>query len=72
MENKFWVLEYGRDCDGCETRGTVYGFSNHEEAEQCLERCVEWSDGMQYQLTGSIDDLKEYCYEHQLTITDVQ
>jgi len=67
---KYWVLEYGRDCDGCWTRGKVYGFSDHDEAEQYLEGCVDWSDGLQYELTESIKDLKEYCHEYQLNIED--
>jgi len=65
---KYWVLEYGSDCDGFYTRGNISAFSNLEDAEQCIERCVEWSDGMQYQLIDSMDELKEYCYEHQLNI----
>jgi len=63
---KFWVLEFGRDCDGFYTRGSVYPFSNYEEAEACLIESVESSDGMDYRLTDSASDLLEYCGEYHL------
>ena len=72
MENsrKFWVLEHGKDCDGFYTRGFVRAFTTYEEACLKHESSCEFSDGMQYQLTDSVDEVMEYCNEYELNLAD--
>jgi len=59
----YWVVEHGCDCDGSYTRGQVYPFDNEVEAIDCLEKEMEFSDGMKYELITSIKGLIEYCNE---------
>lgn len=65
--NKYFVLEYGKDCDGSYTSGRVAAFNNKKEAEEYLHDQVDGSDGMQYVLTSSLEVLDEYCEEYELS-----
>lgn len=60
---RFWVLEYGQDCDGMPTRGRIAPFFNEEEAEQYAQECAHGSDGMTYSVE-SIAEARRYCEEH--------
>lgn len=70
MENKViaraWVLEHGKDCDGCSTRGRVFTFSALEHAKECAYHESEWSDGMTYHVTEKWSNVVDYCNNHEL------
>ena len=59
----FYVLEYGKDCDGSETRGTITNFhhTEHKDAKEFYRECCESSDGMQYVLTKDLNEVRRYC-----------
>lgn len=65
MEKKIlathWVIAYGVDCDGFNS-GHVTAFANEKDAEDYLDNQIKWSDGLDYTLTDSWDEVEEYCY----------
>jgi hypothetical protein len=67
LENEatHWVLTHGRDCDGG-VRNQVMVFSNKLEADNTALEYSKWSDGLQYKVTDSFDEVKEYCLDYDL------
>lgn len=63
MNANFWVIATGTDCDGYNS-GLIIPFETNEEAEQYAWECNEWSDGIRYQVTSSLDILREYCNDY--------
>ena len=60
-----WVLTHGRDCDGG-TMNQVMAFSNKLDAESTALEYSKWSDGIQYKVTDSLNEVKEYCVDYYL------
>jgi len=67
---RVWVLEGGRDCDGCYTRGMVKACGNLLDAEVCLNDYNNWSDGNTYKLTEKWSDVIDYCNDHFMDYDD--
>lgn len=63
MDANYWVLGIGSDCDGY-NRGHITAFSDRDEANNYADSQNEWSDGIRYIVTKSIDVLKEYCDDY--------
>ena len=61
---RVWVLEDGRDCDGCYTRGMVKACGNLLDADICLNDCNDSSDGNIYKITEKWSDVVDYCNNH--------
>lgn len=64
-----WVLTYGRDCDGG-TKNQVMAFRNKLDAERTALKYSQWSDGIQYRVTDSLNEVKEYCLDYYLDFED--
>jgi hypothetical protein len=47
LDTMFFVVAYGRDCDGFNS-GHLYNFTDRSEAEELVHACNEGSDGLQY------------------------
>jgi hypothetical protein len=60
-----WVLTFGRDCDGG-TKNQVMVFRDKSEAESTALEFGKWSDGLQYKVTDSLNEVKEYCLDSDL------
>lgn len=56
----YWVLGFGMDCDGSD-KCRVVPFPNQQDAEKYAKIQNEWSDGVTYGVTRSIDTLRDYC-----------
>jgi hypothetical protein len=71
MENltTHWVLTFGRDCDGYNS-GRIYKFNNEQDAQDFAHNLNEGSDGLQYRVTDSLNELEEYCLEYDLNLND--
>lgn len=65
----YWVLGTGKDCDGCNS-GHVASFSNLDEAHEYADSQNEWSDGICYKVTSSLNLLREYCNDYNLSWVD--
>jgi len=65
MNTNFWVIATGKDCDGY-NRGCVTPFEFEQDAVEYSDKQNEWSDGMQYHVTSSIDVLKDYCNDYNM------
>lgn len=63
MDANFWVLATGLDCDGYNS-GNIIPFGRSEDAEQYAFECNEWSDGIKYVVTDSLDVLRDYCNDY--------
>ncbi len=59
-EALYWVLGYGYDCDGF-NRGEVESFATQSSACSRADDMNEWSDGIEYRVTGDIRELQRYC-----------
>jgi len=62
-----WVLTFGRDCDGYNS-GRIYKFNNEQDAQDFEQNLNEGSDGLQYRVTDSLNDVKEYCIDYDLDL----
>jgi|LauGreDrversion4_2_1035121.scaffolds.fasta_scaffold595700_2 hypothetical protein len=71
MENlaTHWVLTFGRDCDGFNS-GRIYKFCNEQDACDFAQDLNDGSDGLQYRVTQSFNELKEYSSDYDLDIND--
>lgn len=71
MENlaTHWILTLGMDCDGF-VKNQVMAFSNESEAYSTALDLSKWSDGLQYNVTNSLNDVKEYCIDFDLELKD--
>ena len=69
MENlaTHWVLSFGRDCDGG-VNHLVTAFSNESEAYDTALDLSRGSDGIQYRVTDSFNEVKEYCVDYNLDL----
>lgn len=67
MENdaKFWVLGFGKDCDGY-NYGYVATYLTKEEAIHSAYESNVSSDGIFYYATDKIGDMIEYCSDYKL------
>jgi len=56
----FFVLGYGKDCDGCESF-SLTSSSTKKLAEEHLESSIDGSDGVRYIMTSNMETVAEYC-----------
>lgn len=63
MEANYWVIATGSDCDGY-NNGHIAGFTFEKDAIQYADEQNEWSDGLRYHVTSSLDILRDYCNDY--------
>ena len=68
---RYFVLSYGKDCDGHEAFN-LSRFSNKEQAEELDNYCNEGSDGIRHVMTSDWSQVVEYCLEWDRDPEDYQ
>lgn len=61
----YWVLAIGTDCDGY-AKGSVTPFAYQNDAVEYADGQNEWSDGIRYYITSSLDVLRDYCSDYNM------
>jgi hypothetical protein len=59
----YYVLGYGRDCDGTDAFSCV-AFVDKQTAEDYCEGQNDWSDGKRYYVTTDMRDVYSYCADY--------
>jgi len=57
----YFVIGYGRDCDGSESFKCT-AFIDKHFAEAYCDSCRHGSDGIQYDMTSDMTHVYEYCH----------
>lgn len=63
MNANYWVIALGSDCDGYNS-GRVASFAFEQDANDYADGQNEWSDGIRYYVTNSLDTLRDYCDDY--------
>jgi hypothetical protein len=63
MEANYWVLGFGRDCDGY-NGGKIVPFADESEAQDYANMLNSGSDGIVYSVTYDLGVLIEYCDQY--------